>query len=77
MLDSVYRRSTLTAGARWFLSSEDVGPKVVDLPFFSDFIDGRRRVLVQDSTGISPIDVPQRHVASCVNRHVHRLTKPQ
>jgi hypothetical protein len=31
---------------RWFLWSEDVGPEVVDLPFFSDFINGRRQFLV-------------------------------
>jgi hypothetical protein len=28
--------------ARWFFWIEDVGTEVVDLPFFSDFIDGRR-----------------------------------
>jgi hypothetical protein len=28
--------------------------EVVDLSFFSDFVDGRRWVLVQDSTGTSP-----------------------
>jgi hypothetical protein len=27
---------------------------VVDLPFFSDYVDRRRQVLVQDSTGTSP-----------------------
>jgi hypothetical protein len=32
----------LVAETRWFLWSEDVGPEAVDLPFFSDFIDGRR-----------------------------------
>jgi hypothetical protein len=46
MLDSVCCWPTLATGARWYLSSEDVVPEVVDLPFFSDFIDGRRRVLV-------------------------------
>jgi hypothetical protein len=27
---------------------------VVDLPFFSDFVDGMRQILVQDSMGMSP-----------------------
>lgn len=27
---------------------------MVDMPFFSDFVDVRRRILVQDSTGTSP-----------------------
>jgi hypothetical protein len=31
----------LAAGARWFFCSRDVGPEVVDLLFFSDFVDGR------------------------------------
>jgi hypothetical protein len=44
----------LVTGARWFLWSEYVSPEVLDLPFFSDFIDRRRQVLVQDSTGTSP-----------------------
>jgi hypothetical protein len=30
------------AGARWFLWSEDVSPDVVDMPFFFDFVNGRR-----------------------------------
>jgi hypothetical protein len=51
---SVCRWSSLAAGARWFLYSKDVGSEVVNLSFFSDFIDGRKRVLVQDSTGTSP-----------------------
>ena len=46
--------TTLTAGARWFSWSEDAGPEVVDLPFLSNFVDGRRQILVQDSTGTSP-----------------------
>ena len=54
--------TALVAGARWFFWSEDLGPEVVDLPFFSDFVDGRQQILVQDSTGTSPVDVPQRHV---------------
>jgi hypothetical protein len=32
----------LAAGSRWFFWSEDVCLEVVDLLFFSDFIDGRR-----------------------------------
>jgi hypothetical protein len=44
----------LAAGARWLLQSKDVGPEAVDLSFFSDFVDGRRWVLVQDSTETSP-----------------------
>jgi hypothetical protein len=45
---------TLAARARWFFWSEDVGPKVVDFSLFSDFVYGRRQILVQDSTGTSP-----------------------
>jgi hypothetical protein len=44
----------LAAGARWLLWSKDVGLEVVDLSFFSDFVDRRRWVLVQDSMGTSP-----------------------
>jgi hypothetical protein len=40
--------------ARWFLWSKNVGSEVVDLLFFFDFIDGRRRILVQDITRMSP-----------------------
>ena len=45
---------TFAAEAMWFFWSEDVGPKVVDMPFFSDFVDGRRQILVQDSTETFP-----------------------
>jgi hypothetical protein len=62
----VCHRPTLAAGARWFPWREDVSPEVVDLPFFSDFVDGRRWVLVQDSTGTSPVDVAHQHVPSYV-----------
>jgi hypothetical protein len=41
----------VAAKVRWFFWSEDVGPEVVDTPFFSDFVDGRWRILVQDSKG--------------------------
>jgi hypothetical protein len=46
-----HRRSSLStaalgAGARWFFWSEDVGSEVVDMSFFYDFVDGRRRILV-------------------------------
>jgi hypothetical protein len=37
----------LAAGARWFLLSKDIGLVVVDLSFFSHFVDERRLVLVQ------------------------------
>jgi hypothetical protein len=50
---SVCRWPLPAAEARWFLWSEDVGPEVVDLSFFSDFVDGRRWILVQDNTGTS------------------------
>jgi hypothetical protein len=33
-------------GARWFLWNDDVGLEVVDLLFFSDFVDGRWKILV-------------------------------
>jgi hypothetical protein len=36
------------------LWSEDVGPEVVDLSSFPDFVDVMRRFLVQDSTGTFP-----------------------
>jgi hypothetical protein len=42
---------TLATRVRWFFWNGDVGPEVVDLPFFYDFIDGRRQTLVQDITG--------------------------
>jgi hypothetical protein len=42
------------AGARWILWSEDVGPEVVGLSHFPDFIGGMRWILVQGSTGTSP-----------------------
>jgi hypothetical protein len=42
----------LGAEARWILWSEDVDLEVIDLSFFLDFIDGIRRILVQDSTGM-------------------------
>ena len=54
--------TALAAGARWFFWSEDAGPEVVDLPFLSDFVDGRRQILVQDSTGTSP---GRRATATC------------
>jgi hypothetical protein len=43
-----------------------VGPKVVDLTFFPNFVDVMRRILVQDNTRMSPVDMPQRHVPSCL-----------
>jgi hypothetical protein len=55
--------TTLAVGTRWFLWSEDVGTEVVNILIFFDFVDGRRQILVQDSTGTSPVDVPHRHVA--------------
>jgi hypothetical protein len=60
---SMYRWPLLAAGARWFLWSEDIGLEVVDLSFFSDFVDGRQRILVQDNTYG---DIPSRHAtATC------------
>jgi hypothetical protein len=38
------------------------GPEAVDLSFFSDFVDGRRRVLVQDSMRTS---LGRRATATC------------
>jgi hypothetical protein len=43
--------TTLGAGARWMLRSEDVGSEVVDLSFLLDFVDGMQWIQVQDSTG--------------------------
>ena len=55
--------TTLVARTRWFFWSEDVVPEVVDLPFSSDFINGRRqRPWSKTARGRPPIDVPQRHV---------------
>jgi hypothetical protein len=36
------------------LWSEDVGPEVVDLSSFPDFVDGIRRLLIQGSMGTFP-----------------------
>jgi hypothetical protein len=46
------------------LWSEDVGPEVVDMPSFLDFVDGMQRFLVQDSTGIFP---GRRATGTCVS----------
>jgi hypothetical protein len=46
--------TALAVGARCFFWSKYVGPEVVDLSFFSGFVDGRCQILVQDSTGTSP-----------------------
>jgi hypothetical protein len=46
--------AVLGARARWVLWSEDVGPEVVDLSLFPDFIGGMRWFLFQGSTGTSP-----------------------
>jgi hypothetical protein len=37
-----------------FLWRKDVGPEVVDMLFLSNFVNGRRRILVQHSTWTSP-----------------------
>jgi hypothetical protein len=42
------------AEAMWMPRSEDGGLKVVDLSSFSDFVDGMRRFLVEDSMGTFP-----------------------
>jgi hypothetical protein len=39
--------AALGAGARWVLWSTDVGPEVVDLSLFPDFVEGIRWLLVQ------------------------------
>jgi hypothetical protein len=49
-----FSAATLGTGVRWVLWSEDVGPEVVDLSLFPDFIGGMRWFLVQGSTGMSP-----------------------
>jgi hypothetical protein len=61
---SASRWPSLAAGARWFLWIKDVGSEVVDLLFFSDFVDERRRILVQDSTETSP---GRRATATCAS----------
>jgi hypothetical protein len=40
--------------------------KVVDMSFFSDFIDGRRQTLAQDNMGTSLGQHAQRHAPCCV-----------
>jgi hypothetical protein len=74
---SVARR-VLAAGARWFLWSKDVDSEVVDLQFFSDFVDVKRRILVQDTTGTSLRSTCHNDMclATC-SEPVHRLTKPR
>jgi hypothetical protein len=52
------------------LWSEDVGPEVVDLSSFPDFVDGMRRSLVQDSTGTFP---DRRATATCASLHAAGL----
>jgi hypothetical protein len=46
-------RDDIGGRARWFFWSGDVGLEVMDMSFFSDFIDGRRQILIQDSMGTS------------------------
>jgi hypothetical protein len=41
--------------AKWFFWSEDVCTELVDMPFFPDFVDGRRDMLVQDNTRTFPV----------------------
>jgi hypothetical protein len=67
---------TLAARARWFFWSEDVGLEVVDLSFFSDFVEERRQILVQDSTGTSRSTCHNDMCLGACNMLVHRLTKP-
>jgi hypothetical protein len=50
------------------LWSTEVGLKVVVLSLFSDSVDGMRWILVEDSMGMSPVDVPQRHVPCYLQR---------
>jgi hypothetical protein len=42
------------AAGRGGSSREVVDLEVLDLSFFSDSVDGRQHILVQDSTGMSP-----------------------
>jgi hypothetical protein len=61
----------LAAVTRWFLWIEDVGPEVVDLPFFFEFVDGRRQVLVQESMRTFPgrrATASQQHVPRCMQQ---------
>jgi hypothetical protein len=55
---------------RWFFWSKEVGPEVVDLSFFSDFVDGRLQILVQDSTGMF---LGRRATSICVSLHAAGL----
>jgi hypothetical protein len=50
------------------LWSMDVDPEVVVQSMFPDFVVGMQWILVQDSTGTSPVDMPHRHVPFCLQR---------
>jgi hypothetical protein len=49
----------LGADARWILRSEDVGPEVVDLSFFPDFVIGCSGSWSKIAQVCPPVDVPQ------------------
>jgi hypothetical protein len=55
--------AALGAGARWMLWSENVGPEMVDLSLFPDFVNEMRWILVQSNTGTSP---GRRAISICV-----------
>jgi hypothetical protein len=50
----VLSTAVLGIGAMWMLWSENVGPEVVDLSLFPDFVEWIRWILVQGSTGTFP-----------------------
>jgi hypothetical protein len=58
------------AARRGGSSGEVVDLEVLDLSFFSDFVDGRQHILVQDSTGTSP---GRRATTTCASFHAAGL----
>jgi hypothetical protein len=59
--------STAALGARerWMLWSEDVGPEMLDLLLFPDFVNEMRWWSIA-TRGRPPISVPHRHVSCCL-----------
>jgi hypothetical protein len=59
---SSFSTTALGIGARWMFWSEDIGPEVVDMSLFPDFVDGMRWILLQARMGMSP---GRRAIATC------------
>jgi hypothetical protein len=72
---SICRDMQLAATTRWMVRSEDVGPKVVDMALFLDFIDMMRWILVQERTGTSKSTCHNDMCLTSCTGPVHQLTK--